>query len=262
MKNNKTKKIIRYTFLLGLFLVVLGTSYALFTVTLTGKKLTRIKTGDFSLKLTDKYGNEETEGYAINLEDAYPTEDKVGINITPYEFIVENDGNVPASYELVINSTGDMDTQYIKYSLTEKDYLKKANGTYYMGGLYKDSVKCNAYDVSRCSISSPTLGEGNEKTIHTTTLLPGEKMAYELRLWIDWSATEIDINNKTYEANVVIKATQAESIYEGSVGDNANYTFYKDGTLIIHGNGPIETIVDGVNRDQNGPYLDMLSKYF
>ena len=55
--DNRTNKIIKYSFILGLFLVVLGVSYALFSLTLTGKKKTRISTASFKLELLDKNNN-------------------------------------------------------------------------------------------------------------------------------------------------------------------------------------------------------------
>ena len=247
-------------FLLGLFLVVLGTSYALFSTTLVGRNKMRVKTGTFSLRLTDKDGNEEEDGFAINLENAAPTEDKVGFKSEAYEFVVENNGTVPASYNLIINSSGDMDPNFIKYSLTQKDYLKKEDGTYYMGGLYKDSVNC--VFTSRCTMNAPTLGNSGEKVLHTTTLIPGEKMGYELRIWIDWEATQDDVSGKTYESNIKIDGVQSESVMTGNAGDYATYNLYKDGTLVLDGDGPVETYVDGVYIDHGGPYLDILAKYF
>ena len=56
-KNNKKKQIIKIAGLIGLFLLVFGLSFALFTVTLNGTKKNRITTGTLSLELLDKNGN-------------------------------------------------------------------------------------------------------------------------------------------------------------------------------------------------------------
>ena len=60
IENNKDKKkkVLKVLGLVGLFVLVFGLSYALFRVTLTGKKKTRISTADFDVDLVedgDKY---------------------------------------------------------------------------------------------------------------------------------------------------------------------------------------------------------------
>ena len=89
-KNTRKNKIIKVTALLGLFLLVFGISYALFSVVLEGTKKNKISTGTLSLKLTDLEGNDEknmSEGtMAINLENAYPMSNEEGLEQTSYEF--------------------------------------------------------------------------------------------------------------------------------------------------------------------------------
>ena len=99
MDNKKVKKnkILRIAGLVGLFLLVFGISFALFTITLNGTKKNRIATGRLSLRITDRQGHDETEGYAIDLVNAIPTSDEDGIKQNDkYEFNVENDGTIPA----------------------------------------------------------------------------------------------------------------------------------------------------------------------
>ena len=55
-KNIKKNKVLKLTALLGLFLLVFGVSYALFSVVLEGTKKNRITTANFGLILTDKNG--------------------------------------------------------------------------------------------------------------------------------------------------------------------------------------------------------------
>ena len=262
--NKNIQKVIKYTFLLGLFLVVLGTSYALFTVTLTGRKKARIKTANFGLALTDINGNEETDGIALNLENAIPETDKEGLSRDGYKFVVTNTGNIPASYELKLNSTGTLSEDYIKYSLIEKDYLKKDDGTYYNGGIY--SSQANSSVLSNNGIS-PLLSSISNNKLDGTTLLPGEKIEYELKLWIAYDATAEQVSGKEYESKVIIDGHQAEVYKTGKTGDTANYTLYKDGTMAITGTGEIKTVV--LNDEEKtvgfynngGPINDIMFDY-
>lgn len=56
IKKNKKKKIIRVAGLLGLFLLVFGVSYALFSVVLNGTKRNKITTGNLDLRLIEVSG--------------------------------------------------------------------------------------------------------------------------------------------------------------------------------------------------------------
>ena len=241
MENKKKNKILKILGLVGLFVLVFGLSYALFRVTLTGRKKTRIKTANFGLTLTDINGNKETEGIAVDLQNALPETDEEGLARDGYKFVVTNTGNIPTSYELKLNSTGDLNTEYIKYTLIEKDYLKKANGDYYLGGIYSNQSTLTYENYTLNETASPLLSNLSNNKLDGTTLLPGEKIEYELKLWLDCDAG-IAASNKTYEANVVIDGSQAEEYMTGPTGDNANYTLYKDGTLTVTGTGAIKTV--------------------
>ena len=265
MENKKRNKVLKVLGLVGLFVLVFGLSYALFRITLTGRKKTRIKTANFGLTLTDINGNEETEGIAVDLQNALPETDEEGLTRDGYKFVVTNTGNIPASYELKLNSTGDLSTEYIKYALIEKDYLKKANGDYYMGGIYSNAYRYNEWDGNDRDLEPPLkLNSLTNNKLDSTTLLPGEKIEYELKLWLDYDAT-VAASNKTYEANIVIEGSQAEEYMTGIVGDNANYTLYKDGTLAITGSGSIKTVVQtetGATVYNNGGAIsDINTKY-
>ena len=240
MENKKKNKVLKILGLVGLFVLVFGLSYALFRITLTGRKKTRIKTANFGLTLTDINGNEETEGIAVDLQNALPETDEEGLARDGYKFVVTNTGNIPASYELKLNSMGDLSTEYIKYALIEKDYLKKANGDYYMGGIYSNAYRYDSIDVN--DVNGPLkLNSLTNNKLDSTTLLPGEKMEYELKIWLDHDAG-IEASNKTYEANIVIEGSQAEVYMSGKTGDTSKYTLYKDGTLAITGDGELKEI--------------------
>ena len=67
MENNKKKKVIKVLGLVGLFLLVFGLSYALFRITLTGRKKTRITTATFNLELLDNWSSYEGKNATITV---------------------------------------------------------------------------------------------------------------------------------------------------------------------------------------------------
>ena len=252
-KNNRLNKITKYIFFLGLFLIVLGTSYALFSLTLTSTKRMRFKTKNIHVILTDVDGNEEEEGIAVDLDKAIPEADKDGLKRDGYKFVVTNTGEIPASYHLKLNGTGTLSGQYIKYALIKKDYLKKSDNTYYNGGIYSNAYRktyIDSYDWD----DPLTLSTLDDNKLDSTTLLPGEKMEYELKLWVKEDATVEQVSGKLYEANVVVDAYNALVYTSGKAGDNANYTLYKDGTLAVTGSGELKGFNYYKNSNDNAVY--------
>ncbi|MGN0973863.1 MAG: leucine-rich repeat protein [Bacilli bacterium] len=275
-KENKKKeiknKIIKVTALLGLFLLVFGISYALFRVVLSGTKKNRITTANFGLKLSsDLEGNEETEGYAIDLINAVPISDEEGLEQEGYTFVVTNTGIIPASYTLTLEdiATNTLNDAYIKYNLEQTDYLKQSDRSYYKAGYYnnKSSIK---YDpsIDDFYIGTQKLDTLDNRVLHKTTLLPGEKIKYTLRLWIDYDATTEQAANKYFEGKIKINGIQAQKDYTGKSGDNVEYTLYNDGTLILTGTGEMKGLTTdfesgGFTSTANGgsPFGSILKQY-
>ena len=244
-KNKKNKnKIIKGIALLGLFLLVFGVSYALFSVVLNGTKRNKITTANLELRLTDTNGFEEEEGYGINLENALPISDEEGLKTEPYQFVVTNTGSIPASYTLRLNDVEDvtntLEDQYIKYNLVKKDYLKSYQKNSLPQGIsttyYKRTLNCPESGQCEFDFKPSTL---ENRVLDETTILPGESIEYTLNLWLDYEATVEQAANKVFETKIQLNGIQATSFAKGKVGENIDYTLYDDGTLILTGEGPI-----------------------
>ena len=112
IKDKRKKKIIKISAMLGLFLLVLGLSYALFSIALVGKKKVKIK----SAKLDVEIKNEENP---IDLDGALPETDEAGANEVPYEFDLVNNGSVKVNYDLYlkISQESDMPWNALSYNL-------------------------------------------------------------------------------------------------------------------------------------------------
>lgn len=177
----------------------------------------------------------------IDLQEIVPMTDEEGLALEGYTFIIENAGTIPASYTLTLDkeTTSTLNEQYIKYSLDQSDYLKTSTD-YYKGGFYSNKEK---YNYENYSMEGPKkLDALSNNELDQTTLLPGEKMEYTLKLWLDYDA-ENEAMNKEYEAKIRVDGVQATTVAKGKAGDNVDYTLYKDGTLAITGTGEMNNMV-------------------
>ena len=254
-EESKKKKILKISGLIGLFLIVFGLSYALFTVTLNGTKKVKIKTGKLELQLLDSNNNpiyitdqNNTTSYEINLDNQVPVSDEVGLDSTAFEFKLKNTGNIKASYTIYLDDvaleSGEsrIDDEYIRYSLTK-----------------------NGSEENPQSLSSRELDKGTIEADNTTN-------EYTLKIWIAEDATN-DAMDKVFNATLRVEGSQyvaPESPYgtkiaetqltetitatyyqpEGTGYNNENKvkrmsnvrkidneTTYEGGTLVISGEG-------------------------
>ena len=263
-KKDKRKKILKVAGLIGLFLIVFGLSYALFTVTLNGTKKVKIKTGKLELQLLDSNNNpiyitdqNNTTSYEIDLDNQVPVSDEVGLDSTAFEFKLKNTGNIKASYTIYLDDvaleTGEsrIDDEYIRYSLTK-----------------------NGSEENPQALTSRKLDEGTIDTDNATN-------TYTLKIWVAEDATN-EAMDKVFNATLRVEGTQyvappaseygveiasaqlSETITatyyqpEGTGYNNAdklkrmsnvkkidNEETYEGGTLVISGSGVLPGDSDG-----------------
>ena len=216
-KKDKRKKILKVVGLIGLFLIVFGLSYALFTVTLNGTKKVKIKTGKLELQLLDKNNNpiystsnNSETSYEINLDNQVPVSDEVGLDSTAFEFKLKNTGNIKASYTIYLDDvaleSGEerIDDEYIRYSLT------------------KNGSEENPQGLSSRELDKGVIDEDN--TIYT----------YTLKIWIAEDATN-EAMDKVFNATLRVEGTQyvaPESLYgtkiaERQITETITATYYQ-----------------------------------
>ena len=189
-EESKKKKILKVSGLIGLFLLVFGLSYALFTVTLNGTKKVKIKTGKLELQLLDKNNNpiyitdqNNTTSYEINLDEQVPVSDEVGLDSTAFEFKLKNTGNIKASYTIYLDDVAlddgetRIDDEYIRYSLTK-----------------------NGSEESPRGLSSRELDKGTIEANNTTN-------TYTLKIWIAEDATN-EAMDKVFNATLRVEGIQ------------------------------------------------------
>ena len=116
MNNENSKRYSKIAKLIGVlsgFILVLGTSYAVFRVTTTGEKENVVSAG----KLDVRVENEQNE---ITINNALPQTEEEGKQNTPYTFDIVNRGNINAMYDLYleVNNESTLDASVIRYYLT------------------------------------------------------------------------------------------------------------------------------------------------
>ena len=216
-EESKKKKILRISGLIGLFLLVFGLSYALFTVTLNGTKKVKIKTGKLELQLLDSNNNpiyitdqNNTTSYEINLDNQVPVSDEEGLESTAFEFKLKNTGNIKASYTIYLDDvaleSGEerIDDQYIRYSLTK-----------------------NGSEDNPQALSTRELDKGVIDADNTTN-------AYTLKIWIAEDATN-EAMDKVFNATLRVEGSQyvePESPYgtkiaERQLSETITATYYQ-----------------------------------
>ena len=242
MNNENSKKYSKIAKLIGIlsgFILVLGTSYAVFRVTITGEKENVVSAG----KLDVRIENEQNE---IAINNALPQTEEEGKQNTPYTFDIVNRGNINAMYDMYIELSEDttLPDNTVRYYLTkvvdnEEVALDEKSSHYLSDGI--DSV------------------DKNKKIYKVDTndlIKPNETVSYKLYLWIDYDTTTEEAINKVFKGNIRVDASQVVEqektllrkvdVSEGENGEAYAYV-YADGTLEIKGNGKIKSGISDMN---------------
>lgn len=163
-------------FSLILLVIVIGTSYALFSTVKTSKETVEVEAGTFKISFLDS-------NY-INLENAYPMTDEEGLNTSGYKFTITNEGTLNGKYNISLEEKEEntLDKSYIKYSIKEGD------GTWSTPALLSNGIILT-----------------DNKQLNST-----DHIDYELKLWLDEAAPN-EVQGKKYQAKIVVSATQTNA---------------------------------------------------
>ncbi len=184
MEENKKKKLfmIGMSVLLVLVLVIGGT-YAWFTLQLNGTKVNVLKAGTLSLILNDE------NSVGISQEKAVPMLDEVGETLDPYHFTLENHSDIASDYTIYLDDI-DLETDEVRMS----DSLVKYQ-------LIKDGTKTTAL--------LNTLGEHPDRVLDSGTIDGNKTITYDLRLWIDEN-TGNEAMGQVVRTKIRVVATQSQ----------------------------------------------------
>ena len=195
MKVNKSKQILFTIFgILGLIVIMIGTTYAVFTYTKLGTTDNIVTTGTLKFLYTENSAG----GTGINISEAEPISDTRGKELVGdnniFDFKVEgtNTGSEVIPYEVTLRKkdTSTMSEENVKVYLTDEtettDIVEPT--------LYSKLVQTNI-DVG--SNIEKTLYKG-EVTGNTNNYLK----TFRLRMWIDENSNQNDINGKSFTGMV------------------------------------------------------------
>lgn len=186
----KKSYIVTTVLLIAICLVTLvGSSYALFTKTLTGTKKVSVQTGTLKVDFT--------EGNRINLSNVAPMSDSDGMNTTPYTFTITNSGTMSAYYTIrnEEDSSNTLNNKYIKYRLIS-----------------------DSYDSGIKTLN--TMGNGYYMLSSESSLSVGQSITYKLYLWLS-SEADNTAQGQTYQSKIVVQSTT------NSIGDTVATTLLK-----------------------------------
>ena len=180
MEENKNKK--KYL-VIGLLLVVLllGVSYALFTITLFGKKKVSIIADKLELVLDES----ETEG--IEIKGAVPIEDKEGIKGKVYKFSIENKGNRDIEYQVYLDTDSEAMKECSKCEeLREKDIRYEIS--------IEGQKTIETLDAGRMIDRGVIKGNNDKKN-------------YELKIWLNYDADN-EAQGKVFYGKIRVEGSQ------------------------------------------------------
>ena len=197
MKNNKRRTLILSIIgLIGLIIVTIGITYAVFTYTKLGTTDNTITTGTLKFLYTENTGVKT----GIKLTNALPISDTQGKvldgdnNVFDFSIEATNTGTEAIPYEVTLRkkSTSTLAEDYVKVYLTdrtestEKEVLEPTN-------------------FNKLTQTNIDVGSEIEKTIYNGIVNGGEvsyKKDFRLRMWIDEQSNQADINGKEFTAMV------------------------------------------------------------
>lgn len=148
--------------------------------------------GGLSSLETTCFGVEFTNGESINLTNAVSMNDENGQKTTPYTFTIKNVCDLEATYYILINTKeGSFEDRLVSGSLN-RDQAK----------VISENRENTLFEKSAGYEKSYILKEGNLKKNETVT--------YDLRLWINASATYEEVRGKTWEGEIKVVSVVRE----------------------------------------------------
>ena len=191
--------------ILMIITLFVGSSYALWQTTDYQESVNKIASGCFELSFVE-------DRKSINLDNTYPMEDISGLKTIPYRFTITNTCNVDAEYTIYLNTLQPAAGTKLSDSLVKVSLMKEGGATnvaHLLSGVdtntdlthfdYDVKDETGAVITERDILTSYILGDGKLKG--KTNTEEGESVTFDLRIWIDASATN-EIAYQTFEAAV------------------------------------------------------------
>ncbi len=179
---------------LAVFLV--GTSYALWQITLTQESTNVVTAGCFNIEFQDNN--------PITLENAVPITDDEGSKLTPYSFTLTNTCDTLVKYQInleVLDSTT-LNNEYVKTKFEDKNPTQLTANNLVVKTLSNTSFSYN--------LDEGVLSKKGSKT-------------FNLRLWLNETTEAVeDAMNKVFESKIVVNTVQSIDNYTEDILNGAD----------------------------------------
>ena len=166
--------------------IALGSSYAMWMSTISQSGQNVVSTDCLNITLAGQND--------ISLANAFPITDSEAQDLEPYTFTITNKCNLLTDYVVNIETLNKstLDLNFIKYSLD--------NNINVLGSIENND--------SSTFINSNVL---SSKSIATGSLKPRASKTYNLKFWIDESATSSDVELKTFASKIAVSASTGKN---------------------------------------------------
>lgn len=195
---NKQYILLSVSILLGLIVLIVGSSYAYYIVNITGNDDNNdvaVKTSNINLEISNVSGS-------LSLCKTYPISDTEGLSCTPYQFTLTNNNNTDLEYYLNLEYQTSAPEDTIKVAFATCDDENCTDPNY---AISKLSEILDNNDTISSKYTGKLLTSG--KIFGTGT---SNKKTYSIILWIDSDSTYED---DTFNASIsAITYTQTQDI--------------------------------------------------
>ena len=192
----KKNNVIKLLICIGLiFIVIGGFSFAYLNFILKGEETNLVQSGCLQVDFT--------ESNVITLSNAAPITNAMGKNSTPYVFTITNSCTLDAYYETTFN--------VLTTSATGNENKVKL---YLTGGSYFEPTLVSNF--SAVTLENTPTDVRSSYLIDSGYLEVGETKTFNLRMWIDYDATDF---SNSFNNKIIVTATSAKgSAYINTTG--------------------------------------------
>ena len=196
-KNNKKKTLILSIIgLIGLVIVTIGITYAVFTYTKLGTTDNTVTSGTLKFLYTENTGVKT----GIKLTNALPISDTQGKvldgdnNVFDFSIEATNTGTEAIPYEVTLRkkNTSTLQEDYVKVYLTDKTETT-------------EKEELEPTNFNKLTQTNIDVGSEIEKTIYSGSVdgnTTDYKKDFRLRMWVDEKSSQTDINGKEFTTMV------------------------------------------------------------
>ena len=173
--------------ILLILVLVIGTSFAIWQITLKQEDINSLTSSCFKVEFSDKN--------PITLNNSYPVSDEKAKSLVPYEFTISNTCTTNAIYQInleVLNDTTLDNDNYIKIALDDLEPIVLTSNDIVEKTL--DNAK-KSYKLKKSSLEASS------------------SVTYNLRLWMsEDTPPSSDIMNKVFKSKVTVIASYVKNI--------------------------------------------------